>query len=87
MYKLFNILILLLILFFFLNVYKYYSSSVNIEIKYSNRNNINQIINDKISDLTVLNNDTNNVIEFNDLFSTTTKEEKKRSFWQLLKSR
>jgi hypothetical protein len=87
MYKLFNILILSLILFFFLNVYKYYSSSVNIEIKYSNRNNINQIINDKISDLTVLNNDTNNVIEFNDLFSTTTKEEKKRSFWQLLKSR
>ena len=87
MYKLFNILILFLIFFFFLSVYKYYSSSINIEIKHSNRNNINQLINDKISNLPVLNDDTNNVIEFNDLFSITTKEEKKRSFWELLKSR
>ena len=41
--------------------------------------------NKKISDLPILENDTNNVIEFNDGFSDAIKNDKPRSFWNLLK--
>lgn len=49
-----------------------------------NRSNINNILKEKISDLQVLSNDTNNVIEFNDTFENEIKDDKKRSFWKLL---
>ena len=80
-----NILFLLLILTFFLITYKHYSSNINIEAKDFNRNNIDQIINNKISNLPVLENDTNNVIEFNDGISNKMENNKTRSFWNLLK--
>ena len=83
--KVINILFILLVLIFFLNTYKYYSSKMNIETKDFNRNNINEIINNKISNLPILNNDTNNVIEFNDGFSNEIKNDKSRSFWNLLR--
>ena len=51
-----------------------------------NRNNIDEIISTKISNLPVLKNDTDNVIEFNDGFSNEIKTNKTRSFWDLLKS-
>ena len=79
-----NIFFLLLILIFFLSTYRFYSSKNNIEAKNFNRNNINNIINTKISNLPTLRNDTNNVIEFNDGFSNKIKNDKK-SFWNLLK--
>ena len=87
MIKVFNIFFLLLILTFFFTTYKYYSSKKNIEIKDFNRNNIDQIINTKISNLPILENDTNNVIEFNDGFSNKINNDKPRSFWNLLKSK
>ena len=59
-----NIFFLLLVLIFFLSTYRFYSSKNNIEAKNFNRNNINNIINTKISNLPTLRNDTNNVIEF-----------------------
>ena len=80
-----NIFFLLLVLIFFLSTYRFYSSKNNIEAKNFNRNNINNIINTKISNLPTLRNDTNNVIEFNDGFSNKIKNDKKRSFWNLLK--
>ena len=86
MTKLINIFFLLIVLVFFLITYNYYSSNKNIEVKNFNRNNINEIINKKISNLPVLKNDTNNVIEFNDGFSSEIKNDKPRSFWNLLKS-
>ena len=58
----------------------------NIKNKEFNRNNIDQILNDKISNLPILTNDTDNVIEFNDGFSNEIKNDKPRSFWNLLKS-
>ena len=67
--------------------YKYYSSSQNIEKKNYNRNNIDEIINTKISNLPILENDTKNVIEFNDGFSNDIKNNKPRSFWNLLKAK
>ena len=85
MKKVINIFFLFLVLIFFLSTYKFYSSKKNIEAKNLIRNNINDIINTKISNLPILSNDTNNVIEFNDGFSNKIKNDKKRSFWNLLK--
>ena len=86
MKKVINIFFFFLIINFFLSTYKYYSSTKNIEAKNFNRTNIDQIISDKVSNLPILNDDTNNVIEFNDGFSNKIKNDKPRSFWNLLKS-
>ncbi len=85
MSKVLNIIFFLLILAFFLGTYKYYSSKKNIESKNYNRNNIDEIINSKILNLPILTNDTDNVIEFNDGFSSEINNDKPRSFWNLLK--
>ena len=86
MIKIINFLFLLGVLIFFFLTYKYYSSNKNIEAKDFNRSNINEIINTKVSNLPVLNNDTSDVIEFNDGFSNKIKDDKPRSFWNLLKT-
>ena len=80
-----NILLIIIITIFFFKTYKFYSSNKNIEAKNYNRNNINEIINKKITNLPILENDTDNIIEFNDGFSNKTKNHKPRSFWNLLK--
>ncbi len=85
MYKILNIIMFLLIIIFIFIIFKYYSSNKNINNKDYNRSNINQIIKDKIVDLPILENDTNNVIEFNDKFDIEINHDKKRSFWDLLK--
>ena len=85
MIKAINIFILLLIITFFFTTYKYYSSKKNIETKDFNRNNIDEIISTKISNLPILENNTDDVIEFNDGFSNEIKNDKPRSFWNLLK--
>ena len=87
MYKIINFFLALLILIFFINTYKYYSSNINIKNKEFNLNNINQIINEKITNIPILNNDTNNVIEFNNSILNNTGNNKHRSFWDLLKSK
>ena len=76
---------LLFTISFFIIIYKYYSSNNNIELKNYNRNNINEIINEKISDLPILSSDTKNVIEFNNSLENGKSDKKKRSFWDLLK--
>ena len=86
MMKLLNIFMIILVTLFFLNIYQYYSSNKNAELKSYNRDNINEIINTKISNLPILNDDTNNIIEFNDGYSNIKKKEKQRSFWDLLKT-
>ena len=86
MQKIISILFIILIIIFFGSTFKYYSSNKNIKNKEFNRNNIDQILNDKISNLPILKNDTDNVIEFNDGFSNEIKKNKPRSFWNLLKS-
>ena len=80
-----NIFLFMLIVTFFISTYKYYSSSINIEVKNYNRKNIDIIISNKISNLPILNNDTDNVIEFNDGYSNEIKNENPRRFWKLLK--
>ena len=76
---------MILIVIFFLKTYQSYSSKNNIEARNYNRTNINEIIDKKIINIPVLENDTKNVIEFNDGFSTEIKNEKSRKFWNLLK--
>ena len=85
MNKFINTFFLLIVIIFFISLYKYYSSNTNIETKSYNRNNINEIISTKISDLPILINDTDDVIIFNDGLSNTNNKKKKRSFWNLLK--
>ena len=86
MQKFVSIFFLILVIMFFGTTYKFYSSKKNIKDKEFNRNNIDQILNDKISNLPILKNDTDNVIEFNDGFSNEIKNDKPRSFWNLLNS-
>ena len=82
--KLFNTVIFLIFIIFFVIIFKYYSSSKNMNEKNQNRLNINEIIKEKISDLPVLPNDTNNIIEFNNSLVDTTNEYK-RCFLELIK--
>ncbi len=85
MIKIINIIMFLLIVTFTISVYNYYSSNKNIDTKNYNRKNIDQILKEKISDLPVLKNDTNDVIEFNNSLNNEIEDNKKRSFWDLLK--
>ena len=85
MYKFINLLFLLIVFLFFFNVYKYYSSNSNIKNINLNRLNIEEIVKTKITKIPILKNDTDNVIEFNSSFSDEIKDNKKRSFWDLLK--
>ena len=87
MSKIINLFLLFFILFFFFFTYKYYSSQKNIDAKDFNRKNIDEIINQKILNLPILKNNTNNVIQFNDGYSNEIKNDKSRSFWDLLKSK
>ena len=86
MNKMLNTLMFFILIIFFFSTYKFYSSTKNIAAKNFNRVNIDEIISDKISNLPILNDDTNNVIEFNDGFSNKIEKDKPRSFWNLLKS-
>ena len=85
MFKIFNIIMFLLIFIFIFNIYNYYSSDKNVDAKSYNRKNIDQILKEKIIDLPILNNDTNNVIEFNNSLKDEIEGNKKRNFWDLLK--
>ncbi len=76
---------LVLTIIFIYSVFDYYFSNKNIETKNYNRSNLDKILKDKISGLKVLDNDTNDVIEFNNSLQIQTNGEKKRNFWELFK--
>ena len=84
MRKFLNICLFFLILIFFGSTFNYYSSNKIIEIKDYNRSNIDEIINNKVSNLPILESDTNNVIEFNSGYNQNDDENNKR-FWNLFK--
>jgi|TARA_B100001093_G_scaffold268239_1_gene256529 hypothetical protein len=87
MNRLVNLLFAAVIVIYFFNIYAYYLSDKNIKNVNSSRSNIDEILKNKISNLPILESDTNNVIEFNSSFSDEIKNNKPRSFWNLLKSR
>ena len=73
------------IILFFFNVFKFYSSNKNIKNINLNRANIEDIVKNKISNIPILENDTENIIEFNSLFSDEIKNDEPRNFWNLFK--
>ena len=78
-------LILALILSFFMTTYNYYISEKNIDIVKNNRKNQEINVLRNISNLPVLLNDTDDVIEFNSGFNNSNEQKFKRSFWELFK--
>ena len=85
MIKAFNIFMVFIIFVFILSISNYYFSKKNINSKNFNRSKIDEILKEKITDLPILLNDTNNVIEFNNSIESETDIKKKRSFWDLIK--
>ena len=75
MYKLLNLLCLIIIVLFFYKIFFFYSSRSNIEI----------FLKEKTSSLKILENNTNDIIEFNSSFSEEIQNSEPRSFWNLLK--
>jgi len=87
MYKIINLFFVIVFFLFFLIVYNYYSSNKNIKTNNLNRSNIEELVRSKNFNIPILKNDTNDVIKFNDSFTEEIKDNKKRNFWNLLKSK
>ena len=82
--KVFSILQFLLIIFFIFYINYYYFSDTNIDKIYKNRINLSLNLTKNAGELPLLNNDTNNIIEYQNTDESIEKI-KKRSFWNLLK--
>ena len=87
MLKIINLIIIIFFFLFFFATYKYYSSNKNIENVNLNRTTIEQLLKEQTSKLAILENDTKGVVEFNSSFSQEINENKKRNFWDLLKTK
>mgnify|MGYP001460680800 CR=1 FL=1 len=85
MKNIFKITIIFFIIIFFYFTCRIYISEKNIVKIKKNRLNIEMNLLEKTANLTVLPNDTNNVIEFNSGFNLNKKKKEKRSFWKLIK--
>ncbi len=83
--KIILLLIFILIVLFFYFTFFYYISEENIKKINLNRSNIVKNLNDETESLPFLENDTNNVIEFNSGFNSENKT--KRNFWDLIKKK
>jgi|TARA_B110000438_G_C15725235_1_gene611700 hypothetical protein len=85
MKKIFNIsLSFFIIIFFYIISNEYISDKNKIKVK-KNRLNIERTLPSKTSDLIVLQNDTNNIIEYNSGFNSKINKKPKRNFWELIK--
>lgn len=85
MKKIFNISIsFFIIIFFYIISNEYISDKNKIKVK-NNRLNIERTLPNKTSDLIVLQNDTNNIIEYNSGFNSKINKKSKRNFWELIK--
>lgn len=83
--KIFKLLILILVFIFFIVVFNYYFSEKNKNLVKKNRFKIETDLLKNISDLPVLDNDTNDVIEFNSGLDNSINQSFKRNFWDLFK--
>ncbi len=70
---------------FFIVVFNYYFSEKNKNLVKKNRFKIETDLLKNISDLPVLDNDTNDVIEFNSGLDNSINQSFKRNFWDLFK--
>ncbi len=84
--NLFLITIIILVVLFFYYVFNEYNSESNKAKINKNRLNIENTLLEEKKNLTILPNDTNNVIEYNSGL-TNAQKKIKRSFWDLLKNK
>lgn len=87
MKKIIDLLLIIIIFSFFFSIINFYFSEKNIKQTNLNRINIDEILKKKSLNLPVLDNDTNNVIEYNSSYSDEIKNDKTRNFWNLLESK
>ena len=87
MYKITNFIFLIFVILFFVSIFKFYFSNKNIKLINTNRLNSKDIIKSKTLDIPILENDTQNIIEFNSSFSDEIKNDKPRNFWNLFKTK
>ena len=85
MNKIVNFVVVIIVLSFFGFSFNYYISDRNLNNVKNNRENLESKILENTSALPILQNDTNNVIEFNSGFENSNKQNFKRSFWELFK--
>jgi len=84
-YNIVRFLIATITLSFFVFSFNYYISDKNINAVKNNRENLEFKILERKLDLPLLQNDTNDVIEFSSGFGNSNKQNFKRSFWELFK--
>ena len=84
MIRVLNIIIIILLTIFFYKVFSFYSSLNNKDLISKNRENIDNLIDDKIKDIPLFKSDTNDVIEFNSGYNQDDDKNKKK-FWNLFK--
>ena len=87
MYKITNFIFFIFVILFFVSIFKFYFSNKNIQLINANRLNSKNIIKSKTLDIPILENDTQNIIEFNSSFSEEIKNDKPRNFWNLFKTK
>tara|TARA_S200000501_G_C20630500_1_gene658723 strand:+ start:408 stop:668 length:261 start_codon:yes stop_codon:yes gene_type:complete len=85
MNKFLNFFFLIFVIIFFLTIYRYYVSDKNVKNINLNRSNSDKLIETKMTNIPILKNDTDSIIEFNSSFNEEIKDRKTRSFWNLLK--
>ncbi len=84
MKKFFKLILSLYLILFIYLIISYYFSEENAVLINQNRENHN-ISQQNLYKLPILRNDTDNVIVFNDNFSSENLKKKKRNFWDLIK--
>tara|TARA_B100000242_G_scaffold120697_1_gene84614 strand:- start:119 stop:373 length:255 start_codon:yes stop_codon:yes gene_type:complete len=84
MKKFFKLVLSLYLILFIYLIISYYFSEENAVLINQNRENHN-ISQQNLYKLPILRNDTDNVIVFNDNFSSENLKKKKRNFWDLIK--
>tara|TARA_Y100001970_G_C13637650_1_gene557268 strand:- start:38 stop:304 length:267 start_codon:yes stop_codon:yes gene_type:complete len=83
----FKFILLLFIILFFYTVINFYFSNENYEILKENRTRDNEVFEKYLSNLPLIKNDTDNVIEYNSGYEENNNENSKRRFWELFKSK
>ena len=80
-----NFFLFIIVVLFFFIIFRHYTSNQNFNNISFYKTNFKEIFKKEIVNLPVLEDDTNNVIEYNTGYNEEIKNEKSRSFWQLLK--
>ena len=78
-----SIFVIFFIFLFFFNVFKKYTSDAHKKKINLNRMTIESQLRENLNDIKILNNDTNNVIEFNTGYNSQINLKTKRKFWEL----